>query len=79
MKKFLSLIISMSMIFTLAACGTSGSVGGTLADENSGDFPNETITMVCPFSAGGGTDVGARYMAASLSKLRRSLKGNGRQ
>ncbi len=31
-------------------------------------FPNGTITLVCPFSAGGGTDLGARYMATALSK-----------
>lgn len=34
-----------------------------------GDFPSETITLVCPFSAGGGTDIGARNMATSLSEI----------
>ncbi|MDO4960820.1 MAG: tripartite tricarboxylate transporter substrate binding protein [Eubacteriales bacterium] len=33
------------------------------------DFPTETITLICPFSAGGGTDVGARFLAESLSKV----------
>lgn len=34
-----------------------------------GDFPSETITLVCPYSAGGGTDIGARNMATALSKV----------
>lgn len=34
-----------------------------------GDFPSETITLVCPFSAGGGTDIGARNMATALSDI----------
>ena len=32
-------------------------------------FPTETITLICPFSAGGGTDIGARTMAKSLAKV----------
>ena len=32
-----------------------------------GGFPRETITIVCPYSAGGGTDIGARNMAAVLA------------
>ncbi len=31
-------------------------------------FPNETITLVCPFSAGGGTDIVGRMFAEHLSK-----------
>ncbi len=32
-------------------------------------FPKDTITLVCPFSAGGGTDIGARLLASSLQKV----------
>lgn len=32
------------------------------------DWPTETITLLCPFSAGSGTDLGARYLSPLLSK-----------
>ena len=38
------------------------------ADAGKVDFPTETITLICPYSAGGATDVGARFMATALSK-----------
>lgn len=47
----------------------SAEVGQTEAGKKGkGDWPSETITLVCPFSAGGGTDIGARNMAAALTK-----------
>lgn len=84
MKKLLAAGIATVMALSLAACGsgtstsssgstsasTAGDASSTAAASNSGSngFPNSTITLVCPFSAGGGTDLGARYMATALSK-----------
>lgn len=83
MKKLLAAGVATVLALSLAACGSSSSSstpGGTAgdasssaaADKTSGaspnGFPSGTITLVCPFSAGGGTDLGARYMATALSK-----------
>ena len=61
-KLFATLLVSVACM-GLVACGASGDNSG-----EKGAFPSETITLVCPFSAGGGTDVGARYMATALSE-----------
>lgn len=83
MKKFLAVGVAAVLALSLAACGSSSSssapasstgdassnaaAGNTVGTGPNG-FPKETITLVCPFSAGGGTDLGARYMATALSK-----------
>lgn len=70
MKKLLAIVSACALTFLLAAC-SSGGAQSTSAQSSpskiSDDFPGETITLVCPFSAGGGTDLGARYMATALS------------
>jgi tripartite-type tricarboxylate transporter receptor subunit TctC len=44
------------------------------AHARSEEFPNRTITFVCPFPAGGGTDALVRLLAAELQdKLRRPV------
>lgn len=74
MKKLLALVSACALTFSLAACSNGASStpaasgASTPSTNNSqGDFPSETITLVCPFSAGGGTDIGARNMATALS------------
>lgn len=70
MKKLLAIVSACALTFLLAAC-SNNSAQSTSAQSSSSkisdDFPGETITLVCPFSAGGGTDLGARYMATALS------------
>lgn len=71
MKKLLSFLLAGTLTVGLCACGQGnsgdGSTTGTNANKDKTVFPSETITLVCPFSSGGGTDVGARYMAKALS------------
>lgn len=82
-KKFLAAGLASLLALSLAACGSSstssasnGTDGGNATSvaesqttgEGPNGFPSNTITLVCPFSAGGGTDLGARYMATALSK-----------
>jgi tripartite-type tricarboxylate transporter receptor subunit TctC len=43
---------------------TALGVGGTPADAQK--YPTHTVTFVCPFPAGGGTDVLTRFLAAEL-------------
>lgn len=78
MKKFLAMTMVGIMSLTLAGCsggqgaepGTATEAGqGEAAKKGKGEWPAETITLVCPFSAGGGTDIGARNMATSLTKV----------
>lgn len=76
-KKILAMVMAAVMPLTLAGC-SGGQAAETKAAEagqngettkkNKGEWPSETITLVCPFSAGGGTDIGARNMATALSK-----------
>lgn len=51
-----------------AAETTAAAAAETTAAAAKVDFPTETITLICPYSAGGATDVGARFMATALSK-----------
>ena len=48
------------MILALVACGSKPS------DNNNTDstaFPTKTMTIVCPYGAGGGTDLALRILA----------------
>lgn len=82
LKKMLSLATACTLAFSLSACSSpakeeapADAAEAAKADEAApkadsaaaSDFPSETITLVCPFSAGGGTDIGARNMATALS------------
>ena len=69
MKKLFAFVSACALALSLAACSNgSGSTSTPNSGKTSSDkFPNETITLVCPFSAGGGTDIGARNMATALA------------
>ena len=59
------------MTIGLAGAMALGAISGTRAAEAAGDadkFPEESITIVVPFSAGSGTDVGARNLQKLLTK-----------
>ena len=63
MKKFLALILALSMIFALCACGA----GGTKASD--GPFkPNGPVTLIVAYKAGNGTDITARILAKHAEK-----------
>lgn len=82
MKKLTAAVVAAVLALSLAACGsssnapaasTAGDASSSTASGNTSGagpngYPSGTITLVCPFSAGGGTDLGARYMATALSK-----------
>ena len=66
-KKILSLILALAMVLALVACGNSNT--GDNNDPNSQlDWPKKTITIICPYSAGGGSDLMSRAVADELSK-----------
>ena len=54
LKKVLALSLSLSLALPLAACGDQGETekgGGS-----TGSYPSSTITVVCPWDAGGTSD-----------------------
>lgn len=64
-KKFLSLVLAVVMVLALAACGNkTNDDSNTNNDNNSAtDFPTKPMTIVCPYGAGGGTDLALRILA----------------
>ena len=78
-KKILAFVLASAMALSLASCG--GSKADAPAADNSGDaaangdaaqtetvdYPaGKTITMICPWSAGGGSDNGVRMLVPYL-------------
>ena len=82
MKKFLSLAMALVMALSLVACGGSSSSGGSAASsgsasgsaaassstESGGVTFDHDITMIVPWSAGGGTDTVARKLVENAEK-----------
>ena len=62
MKKLLSVLLALSLVLTMAAVSA-------LADENIGFSTNDTITLVVPGKAGGGSDLGIRYYSEGLNRI----------
>lgn len=70
MKKLLSVFMLLGLILLLAAC--SGGASGNSSDDNGGNggsdsesaegFPDKPINVIVSYSAGGGTDTGARIL-----------------
>ncbi|GAA0357000.1 tripartite tricarboxylate transporter substrate binding protein [Bacillus horti] len=59
-KKMLLVLLMAGVLFALAACSSSSS--------GASDFPKREVTLVVPFSAGGGTDTTARALANATEK-----------
>ncbi|MBO6041082.1 MAG: tripartite tricarboxylate transporter substrate binding protein [Oscillospiraceae bacterium] len=82
MKKTLSLILALVLCAALAACGSSPASSGSqesaapapetaasAPESDAVDFPGgRTITMICPWSSGGGSDNGVRMLVPYLEK-----------
>ena len=73
MKRIFSLVLALAMALTLVACGsqpanpdTEGN--GDTQQQTKLDWPKKTITVICPYSAGGGSDLMSRAVADELAK-----------
>ena len=73
MKKLMSLVLALAMILSLAACGgkTTGTSPDSAGDSqqetpatSDGAFPEKQITIIMPWSLGGGPDTIARQVAS---------------
>lgn len=60
MKKLLAMLLAVSMMLGLVACGNSS--------EEASEFPTKQITLICPLAAGGGSDTISRLFAAALEE-----------
>ncbi len=76
-KKILALTLSLVMVLTLAACGNqnntsqpanSGSADPSGTPSTTTSYPKSTITIVCPWDAGGSSDGLCRTIAEVGSK-----------
>jgi tripartite-type tricarboxylate transporter receptor subunit TctC len=79
-RPFASVATVVALAVSLAACGDSGpqetqTSAGQSAGADCDGYPNEDITLVVPFNAGGGYDVWARLMAPYLEE---NLRGDAK-
>lgn len=73
MKKFLLLLLSLTLVVSLVACGANDAEEGN-ADGEAVDFPSKPIDVIIAYKAGGGTDIGARLLfPVAEEKLGQSL------
>ncbi len=63
MKKFIIILLSLTMVLSLAACGAKD--GGEVDTSN---YPTKPVEVIVAFKAGGGTDIGARILASVAEK-----------
>lgn len=73
MKRIFSLVLALAMALTLVACGNQPAnpdteSNGDTQQETKLDWPKKTITIICPYSAGGGSDLMSRAVADELAK-----------
>ena len=62
--------IAVALLFGLSLVFGGTDRAGAQAD----DYPSRTITFLCPFPAGGGTDILVRLLAAELQdKLKKPV------
>lgn len=69
LKRIISLLLALVLIFSLAACGNSSEPAGETGSETQGaDWPKKTIQIAVPYNAGGDTDIYCRLAAERLSE-----------
>lgn len=71
MKRIVALALALAMTISLAACGNKSNNSGGSGSGSGGEvsYPNgKTITLICPWSAGGGSDNGVRMLVPYLEE-----------
>lgn len=76
MKKAFAILLVLAITLSLVGCGGQGGAQSasnsntpdTAPAAKGGEWPNKAITLLCGYSAGGSSDLGARYVAEALKK-----------
>lgn len=79
MKKLIALLLVLTMVFALAACGETAAPEADTpseddvqteppVEENTGWAPDGTVTLIVSYAAGNGTDITARVLAQYAEK-----------
>lgn len=66
MKKSILVLLVLTLVLSLAACGDSSNSDAPVDTAN---FPEKNIEVIVAYKAGGGTDVGARILASEAEKI----------
>ena len=78
-KRTLALFLAMAMAcMMIAGCSSqqdTSQEGGTQEPTANSGWPEKTIEMICPYSAGGGSDTMARQVAEALNRT--GMLGDG--
>lgn len=74
LKKIFALLMATAMLFSVAGCSsdTSGADSGSESGGNTTedlDWPKKPIKIICPYTAGGGSDLMSRIVADQLSQM----------
>lgn len=78
MKKLFTLVLSLAMVFSLAACGEKAatqapdskpSAPDTQTEPAKVDFPVKPITLICPYAAGGQSDMICRTVGEKMGDI----------
>lgn len=64
MKRIISFLLLFAIMCLVCSCGDNGSE----SSEKTASWPNKTITVICPYSAGGAADMMSRTICDKLSE-----------
>lgn len=69
MKKLFALMLSLMMLVSLAACGGTSVDNSEDGDAAAVDFPTKPITLICPYAAGGQSDMICRTVGDQMGEI----------
>lgn len=82
MKKFLALMLSLALVFALAACGQKDTGDSNTGDSSntdaSADWPKANTRYIITASAGGGLDICARMRLLPTGRRQLTIKPSSR-
>ena len=68
MKKAIGMILAVCMLLGMTACSSSGSSANGSGANKAEKYPENTVSIICNLSAGGGSDMLTRLVAQHLTE-----------